>query len=106
MDKTYVVNGKVIIRPVNGHTIEEIVMAMKLDYINPPRIEDITDDLVKGIYCYEANQFDMAFDGNRYAFPDNEDYEVDETSMCEYVTREQLIDTFCANSVVEMLLLS
>lgn len=55
MDKTYVVNGKVIIRPVNGHTIEEIVMAMKLDYINPPRIEDITDDLVKGIYCYEAN---------------------------------------------------
>lgn len=48
----------------------------------------------------------MAFDGNRYAFPDNGDYEADETSMCEYVTREQLIDTFCANSVVEMLLLS
>lgn len=84
MDKTYVVNGKIIIRPVNGYTIEEIVMAMKLDYINPPRIEDITDDLAKGIYCYEA----------------------DETSMCEYVTREQLIDIFCANSVVEMLLLS
>lgn len=108
MEQTYAVNGNYIIRPINGHTIDEVVKAMKLDEFGEPRIDDISNWYSNDYYDDDEGRFEDVFESLSNTFPEdttNEDnpWEATDKTMAWVVKKKWLINQFCRLSITDMM---